>query len=274
MNRRLFWRLALGLAVLAAVSASLARAAVVQENYAQRTVFGYTTSGVYDPADNYQINGYEWVAHTMPAHPENLARGGTVNFLNVLQAAFTQKAGWTFVTAPKDLTANSLRVHTYNVYGANDGVGAEFDIEYVPGEGDPTDNIHWIQVVTDNHNITDANPKNQGHGKAENIVDINLKLNNFVNPYYDNGFAGDSRNLYDFAGREPENPHTWTAELYLVSGPNAAGEVTIWNGVRWGWENHMVPEPSTYMLMATALAALAITNRRRSRRRQNPRQDE
>jgi non-heme chloroperoxidase len=45
------------------------------------------------------------------------------------------------------------------------------------------------------------------------------------------------------------DPQFWTADLYLVTGPaaNTAGQVTIYDGIQWGWVNDLpalpVPKP-------------------------------
>jgi hypothetical protein len=123
-------------------------------------------------------------------------------------------------------------------------VGAIFDVEYRPTGTDPTNNMHWIQVVSDNNNITAAAAGDRGPGKLENIVDV--AADNRRNPYYDIGtpVVANSRNLYDFPKRpDVEFNNNWIAALFLVSGPTTPGKVTIYNdsGILWGWKNVFFP---------------------------------
>jgi hypothetical protein len=244
---------------LCAASANVVLGGIVLEDYRQRTVLGYTTSGLYDPHEPYSIGTDPWIAKLDPLRPTDIVRGGTANFLAVLTAAFPPASGWSFVAAANDLSDGSLKVHSYDVDGTPTRVGIEFpligfDVEYVPGVGDPTANVHWIQVVTNNHNVTN----NPGHGNPENVVDNPFSPGGRA-PYYDDGGAADSRNFLDAPARNDANmTHHWIADLYLVTGPapTTPGQVTIYNGIRWGWENHPVPEPSTLVLFG--LGALGL----------------
>jgi hypothetical protein len=66
-------------------------------------------------------------------------------------------------------------------------------------------------------------------------------------PYYDDGAAANNRNLLDAPGRfdHTGDPHFWTADLYLVTGPaaNTPGQVTIYGGIQWGWVNDLPALP-------------------------------
>jgi hypothetical protein len=84
-------------------------------------------------------------------------------------------------------------VHTYDVLGTPTNVGAEFHVEYIPQGTDPTSNIHWIQVVTNNH------PDPGVHDNMANEVDTR-SLNG--SPYYDDGFTATNREFYDFSQSE------------------------------------------------------------------------
>ena len=55
------------------------------------------------------------------------------------------------------------------------------------------------------------------------------------------------------------DPQFWTADLYLVTGPaaNTAGQVTIYDGIQWGWVNDL-PEPSTFVLISLGTFGLFI----------------
>lgn len=232
------------------LAVEVAGAGVIKEDYESWTLFGYTSSGLYDFRDDYVINGQNWYATLKP--PRATEINNTIGeFWWDTLSDWAQGTGWTFQSSLHTLSDDSLVIHTYDVQGTAARVGAEIHVEYVPHGDDPTDNIHWIQVVRDNHNVTD----NKGHGNAELVVDTNSPGGR--SPYYDDGFAANDRHFYDFPGRlDPDMEHCWEAELFLVSGPAAdsPGLVTIYRtGISWGWQN--VPPPSTLALFACGLIA-------------------
>ena len=73
-----------------------------------------------------------------------------------------------------------------------------FDLEYKPTGTDPTANVHWIQIVANNHKL------HSPHGTLENIVD-NGRSPGGRSPYYDDGYTADGLNLYDFPYREDDD---------------------------------------------------------------------
>ena len=225
-------------------------------------------------------------------------------FLDALKNEFSAADGWSFTLANQALGDDSLIVHDYIAHGTPRLVGAEFMVEYKP-TGAPPNNLHWIQVIKNNH-------KDGGqHGAEEYKVDRGPGLS----PYYDEiGISGfnDLTNptsffFYDFPRRSDGNmAHTWTAELYLVTGPERTrygitpGPINILGGIRWGWENSCVaaapkrqlsetsavfgdaescsftpnppvPEPSTALLALSA--GLILISRAASRRYSKARQD-
>jgi hypothetical protein len=117
-------------------------------------------------------------------------------------------------------------------------------------------------MVTTNH----SSRSNPVHGNRFNGVDNPFSLNGA--PYYDDGGAADSRNFLDNPWRVDAGlSHYWFAELYLVTGPapTTPGQVTIYNGIKWGWKNSTVPEPST--LVVFGLGTLGLFGSRRLQRR-------
>lgn len=251
-------RLAIICSWIIAVSGSAVFAGVVKEDYKSRTVFGHTTLGDHKPQEKYKCTNPDMncEANLVPAKV-TYVRGSSTNYAKVLGDAY---AGWTFSSAVAELSDDSLVVHTYHVVGSPTLVGAWIDLEYVPHGTDPTSNVHWIQVISDNHNITN----NPGHGNLENIVDV--ASTNTTDPYYDNGFAADGRNFLDFSRRNDGcDDHYWNAELHLVveTGPK---EARIYGGVLWGWENHCNPVPEPNSLAALAVGALGLTGLRRGRK--------
>jgi len=209
-----------------------------------------------------------------PTRGTHLPRGGSSGFLSTLRRSFPR---WTFSAASRDLSG-SFEVRRYNAIGSakrgEEGVGAEFLLEYIPGAGDPTpqrNKIHWIQRVVDNHNITN----NPGHGNSEDVIDT--LIIGQLDPYYDT-FGGlrkrfGSETYYDFSNRpanerifydiprrgDIDRNHNWLAELYLVE-EIAPQQVRIYNGIQWGWQNRVesVPEPLTIFAAGISLGFGAL----------------
>lgn len=217
---------------------------------ATHMALGRRATGVYDPLDIYAVPGGFGLAFLLPPLPLETPRGGTmgglIDFRGILEGEFGAASGWTFMTAATDLANDSLIMTAYDVFGGSfvghDGVNAPMRTRgvavRVPNDKAPMGDVHWIQVIRDNHNITD----NEGHGNLEHIVDTASPGKR--SPYYDDRGAGDARNFFDFARRpDEENNHYWIADLQLVTGPDptAPGQVTIFNGFRYGWANLVFP---------------------------------
>lgn len=244
-----------------------------------RTIFGFDTTGQHRVTDTYQTGpngvGTSWTGTVslLPVNPidERGTAGLPTNFFDVLSAAFGP--GWTYASAATPLTDGSIKIETYDALssksnGAGSGMcspcaGAEIDVQYVPGVGDPTANMHWIQVILDNNSLT---PPNLGPGNIENIVDTKSTQQS---PYYEDGYAANSRNLLDLPSRFDYQSTTWLADLFLVSGPSlpvnggavTPGLITFYGGLEYGWTDS-VPEPASFGLFAAG--ALLIYLRRRS----------
>jgi hypothetical protein len=246
-------------------------AGIVVEDYKARDVRASTTTGLYDPTEYYTVNGQQWVANLLPLHPLDLQRGGTTLFLDILEAMYPESKGWSYVTAAQDLSQGSLKVHSYDVRGKPDFVGIEgdktgtmdvgFDVEYAlaAGSKDPTRSVQWIQV------ISEMTYKNGKLVNTDEFVDV--KQGN-LNPYYNSTYNADSRNFLDAPGDPAtDTQHVWIAQLYLVTGGNFPSEVSIYNGIEWGWENHPVPEPSSFVLLAVGVAGLVGWGTLRLKRR-------
>ena len=217
----------------------------------------YTTPGIYDPTDQYIIGAQEthWFANLQPPNPAYLIspNSGVTEYFS---AAFPTTAGWSYAFSDSALSENSLVVHNYSVVGTAQLVGARFHVEYTPHGADPTDNIHWIQVISNNHGRS-------GHDAPAHEIDNTYSSS----PYYDYGGTANSRHFYDFPFRTDANRrHYWSAELFLVTGQavdSGPGLITFYGGINWGWENHPVPEPSALLLSGVALSALVVVQRRK-----------
>ena len=165
------------------------------------------------------------------------------NFLDVLRAEYPPSEGWSYEIALYPLSCGTIHVKSYDS-GSLPGLSASslLYVRYEPGEDDPQDHIHWIQVVTDNHNET----YDPGHGNPENVVDNEFSMAH--TPYYDDGGCAEGGScfpwcaLIDWPSRlDAERTHEWSATTFLVQGPDIGtgpGKITVYTpGFRWGWVN-------------------------------------
>jgi len=238
---------------------------------------GIQTTGVIRPVANYRVGGMPWqtTTNSLVFDSANLleAQGNENPWLQTLNNFGN---GWTFeFNTNVTIADNTFQVHTYDAQapfppasnsdafagaadlndatnfftqcGANNNcVGAEFYFGYHPTGDDPTQNLHWIQVVFDN--FQDA----AGSFMVDN--------RNKPAPYYP-GAANGMAFLDIPSVPSPDAPHTFDALLLLVTGPDAPGNVTIYGGVEWGWSNQPVPEPPTWLLFLSSLLGLAFVKR-------------
>ncbi|MFB2897470.1 hypothetical protein ACE1CI_31520 [Aerosakkonemataceae cyanobacterium BLCC-F50] len=180
-----------------------------------------------------------------------IARGGTRGLLNLLQP-FVDR-GWTFNVAPNNLKGSFEILHNYACQpttncGIEDfpgdfdqgSVGSHFRLNYRPGTNDPYgNNVHWIQRVISSYT-------EDSEQKPSDSLDIDPGQDN---PYYD--FDSTATTDYFIDTPYTVNPrinHYFVAELYLVEqtatrrvGSKNVGDVTIYNGIRWGWKNRFTP---------------------------------
>jgi hypothetical protein len=164
--------------------------------------------------------------------------------------------GWSFASAANDLPGQ-FNIDVYDAFHSGGAVGAVFNMNYVPGENDPFTTsgsiFHWIQRVENDHAVTG------NHGDLDNVIDATLSAP-FTSPSrlfydFDVNFATPPR-FSDRSSREDFNSHYWDAELYLTSIPNAGSKnVTIYNGVSWGWTNQQVQQvPGPLPIMGIGVA--------------------
>jgi hypothetical protein len=210
---------------------------VVVEDYGADTVFGFNTSGIYDESESYGILNL-CSADLKPTKVTET--NDTATFIGTVSGEFTTAAGWSYTVSNNRLSNGALRIKTYDVQGTSTRVGAEFHVHYRPGTGDPTTNLHWIQVIDTNHSLRAP----AGHGNSAVYVDARPGF--ATTPYYDDGYAADADDLYDFPGRTDAGAtHRWEATTYLVQGPapgGSPGAITIYKpGFRWGWTNKCRP---------------------------------
>jgi hypothetical protein len=95
------------------------------------------------------------------------------------------------------------------------------------------------------------------HNDFDDKIDVGSQL---INPFYDTLGDATETTFHDFSGRiDTENNHSWLADLYLVEG-DGPQNVTIYNGIQWGWSNNVqpVPEPLTVLGAGVALGFGAL----------------
>ena len=204
--------------------------------------------GVYDTSDIYRAAGIlNCSVDLLPVDATEIS-----NISNTLaQTLFAEGfdlPGWSFSSSANDLSAGSLVMNTYDATASPEApqqaavVGAHVQVEYVPGAGDPNTNIHWIQVVTNNHDIR------MGGAGVHGPVVTHIDRGGAATPYYDTrGSAevtpcpatfNDGCDFFDFPRRgDVFADHTWTAELYIAE-ETMPGQVIIYTpGISYGWEN-------------------------------------
>jgi hypothetical protein len=214
------------------------------------------STAIYDPIETYTFAGQPEVVTLQPLTPELLPRGGTAGLTNLL-GDFSKNGGWTFLTAPKDL-AGSFDISIYQAAppsGGDSNVGANFAMNFKPGNGDPSGvTFHWIQRVFDNNSLSG------GFGTPEDTIDasLNKPLNDPGRLFYDYDVDFATPPHFEDDPIRPALDNTkWSAELFLASIPTAnSKEVTIYNGVSWGWSVAVVPEANTGLLLIPIVAAM------------------
>jgi hypothetical protein len=250
--------------------ASGLRADQIQINPQVQTLFGIPTTGQIVPVVNYSIFGNAWQTTTDPLVFDSasaLQSQGLANpFLQELSSGLG--AGWSFdFNTGVSLADNTFQIGTYDAQGpappagnrdaltdagkclANNCVGAEFAMNYVPTGSDPTTDIHWVQILLANF---------MPNGAA--AVPFYLIDNDGGSvPYYDSVFAAGSAGFVDLPFvNAPGAMRDFEALTLLVTGPpsNSPGQFTIYGGVEWGWSNQRAdpvatPEPIHGALFVT-----------------------
>lgn len=204
---------------------------VVVPRFAPANVGGFALSGDYDPEEPYAVGTLQCRTELYPniILPTEVATPSAA-YLAALNAAYP---AWTFNTAATGLSQEAIEIKTYDAIGASIRAGVWIHARYVPHATDPTNNIHWIQILTTNHGL-----QGTGHGPSATYIDNT----GGTTPYYDEGYVADSRNIIDRPFRsDAAADHTWEATTFLVMGPAVgagAGTVTIQTpGFTWGWKN-------------------------------------
>lgn len=219
---------------------------------------GYWPAGMRDQA----IDALEWQFGTTTIH---LDKGQT--------AQRDPEDVWTFSWG--DNLNGTLTVDHYKAYDKHrDGIcghGAEFSCHYVPADTDP-DNLNWVQVF-------EASYDKEGIPAGTSIVDpfqndgtddAPFYFSNLDDPkryYYPKVIPADSIIFGDTPIAEHYEDTAWSGwlrlNLFLASWDTATPhELTIHDGVRWGYDAECVPVPMSVVL---GLIGLAMIHRMRRR---------
>ena len=221
----------------------------------------------------------------------------TVTDLGAMTAANTaglaadlaaQRAGFS-IANPGGLGAQldiNFVVTKYKAYQDGSTAGGILVVDYTnPRNAVLPTGLHWVQIVTDNSNLTGVNGANlnapKGPGKPENVVDAPNTPNS---PYYDvsslannPSFNTNPPHFEDFSSRNDPtaaNPSiNWNATLFLVSDPGNS-QMTVYDAVQWGWVasyappvvppvggGGAVPEPATWTLVFFGMGAVWVIRR-------------
>jgi hypothetical protein len=215
-----------------------------------------------------------------PPQAGYLTQGNINNWLmSALSAQIFVGPVWQFKFAAANLTGD-IKLDKYEAWAdstpgfkeggvtntANDtggtGGGANIGLNYIPKGTDPTDNVHWVQVIRTN------DPSDFGKANGTTMagdpgftyyIDDGYKGTVPANPFYDSGYAADSRNFIDNPSRDYSPGAIWNAEVFLVTDAVAGGDHidTVYNGVYWGFATS-VPEPNALILSGAGLVAVLL----------------
>ncbi len=154
----------------------------------------------------------------------------------------------------------------------NGNGGNAFAVGYVPGAGDPTAaNARWLQVIRTNvplawgvtHGTTIL-----GDPGFTWYIDNGWGTNPNTDPFYgadDNvngtGYAANGQGLIDSPSRTIGAGQYWEAWAFIST--RSGNDITIYDGVHWGWEMTAVPAPAGIAAFVVA-GGLAARRRRRA----------
>lgn len=152
--------------------------------------------------------------------------------------------------------------------------GCAFALGYDQDDGDPeSGDIRWLQVIRTNSALNWGNT--HGVGLVGDVgmtwyIDNgwNGQSNPPADPFYgadddvdSTGYAANSRGFIDSPSRDLANGVWWEAWVFAATADLATKQLTIFDGVHWGFRMDTVPTPGSMALMA-ASGLLAARRRR------------
>jgi hypothetical protein len=161
--------------------------------------------------------------------------------------------------------SGTLNINEYKATsaGAHNG-GGLLDATYTRAASDPLiADLFWIQMVVTNVPL--------GGGSVTGYIDP--RPNDDSLPFYPDVDYNKTATTFSFfdTSRRSCGSHpgfiTWRGELMLASWDGSdPGNVTVYDGIRWGWDLKCVPEPTSVVLWVMGGVGIAI---RRAGQRRN-----
>ncbi len=203
---------------------------------------------------------------------------GQTNITGLQSALSAEFPGFTYAYGG-DLRNLVFNITTYAAFNTGVSGGASLDLKVTTTSGRLPGNLHWVQLLTDNWNITGYDPgpgATTGSGHLEQVIDGTYPTKASAgSPFYD--FTGGSAFrpplFQDGPLRGEPTPATpviqWDAWLFLVSAPSEQGNtkapvtITFYDGIEWGFQTALTPLPSTWTVMLGGLLGVGYLAFRR-----------
>jgi hypothetical protein len=203
---------------------------------------------------------------TLNPDPVTYLAGATAAMKVALAADFP---AWTFTYAAG--LNGTLNIDQYKATsaGPHNG-GGLLELTYTRATTDPAiTDLHWIQMVVTNVPL--------GGGPITGYIDP--RPNDDTLPFYwtlvedgqpaNGNKTATTYHFFDNSSRNLHTPNfiTWRGDLMLASWNGAdPGNVTVYDGIRWGWDLQAVPEPSSLVMFLVGCFGIGLHRARCKRR--------